>query len=604
VRTPRTGVAVVVALATLVATSLTTAGVAAGTPRRTTSSTAVAAGFPALPPAKYKTVSSDVAITMDDGAQLGATITFPSRDGKTAAPGRFPVIFSMTPYGRKTLCSCGDPTMYASRGIIAASVDTRGTGGSEGNLDDNYFSPREARDGYELTEYFGTRRYSTGKVGMQGGSYVGITQYLTAEQQPPHLVAIAPQVALADLYRDAFAHGGIPNIFFDAQYIAVQGGPGLVGPGGTSQLPMTVRAKIGQLLGTPIALDFLARPNDDPFYRDRSPYYRANRIKVPVLILDGWRDGFVRGATEMYQALSRRKGVETRLVVDPCTHKGCGGEFAPLTNPPGVDSTSAVQFEFFRHYLLGQSVPKRANVRYYVQAANRYAESSTWPPSSSRDLKFTLQRGALTTKASGRSTASYLTNPLEGLSTPLEDYGTVAASPYVPLDQRLATGQGLTWRTAPLTRATTIAGPTQLHLVAASTATNTDWVAKLSDVAPDGSETLISNGYLRASHRQLDPERSTTASPYHTDTDPTEIVPGRYYAYDIGIWPTAYRLRAGHRLQLRLTSVDLPTHAPASIGLAKGKFGLSVDITPLLPALNTVREGARDGSWLLVTTAG
>ena len=110
----------------------------------------------------------------------------------------------------------------------------------------------------------------------------------------------------------------------------------------------------------------------------------------------------------------------------------------------------------------------------------------------------------------------------------------------------------------------TLTGPIALHLVAASTATDTDWYAKLADVAPDGSESIITEGALRASHRALDPAKSRPARPYHPHTDPKPIEPGRFYDYDIEIWPTAYELAAGHRLQLRLTSTDLPTHLPGS----------------------------------------
>ncbi len=135
----------------------------------------------------------------------------------------------MTPYGRNGVCGCITPSFFATRGMVAAVVDVRGTGGSEGDLEGNFFSPREARDGYLLVEHFGTQPYSTGKVGMAGASYVGITQYLTAEQQPPHLAVIVPQVAISDLYRDGFAHGGIESLSFDLQYIAVQGAPGTAG---------------------------------------------------------------------------------------------------------------------------------------------------------------------------------------------------------------------------------------------------------------------------------------------------------------------------------------------------------------------------------------
>jgi uncharacterized protein len=179
-----------------------------------------------LPPATYpKTFSEQQWITMDDGVKLGATITFPSRTGQGPAPGRFPVILSMTPYGRDGGCSCAPATDFALRGFAVATVDVRGTGGSQGNLDQNYFSPREARDGYDLVQYLGTRPWSNGRVGMSGGSYVGITQLKTAETDPSHLAAIAPGEALADIYNDAYAPGGIVSLSFDGQYIAVQGGP-------------------------------------------------------------------------------------------------------------------------------------------------------------------------------------------------------------------------------------------------------------------------------------------------------------------------------------------------------------------------------------------
>ena len=118
----------------------------------------------------------------------------------------------MTPYSRNGVCGCFPPDFFATRGMVGAVADVRGTGGSGGNLEGNFFSPREARDGAASIEYLGTQPYSTGKVGMAGGSYVGITQYLAAEQQPPHLAAITPAVAISDLYRDGFAHGGIPNL--------------------------------------------------------------------------------------------------------------------------------------------------------------------------------------------------------------------------------------------------------------------------------------------------------------------------------------------------------------------------------------------------------
>jgi uncharacterized protein len=558
---------------------------------------------PVLPEPSYPaTVEQEFSIEMDDGVHLGATVTLPSLDGSTPAPGRFPVVLSMTPYGRTGLCSCGDPVLFATRGIAAAAVDVRGTGGSEGNLNENYFSPREQQDTYVVIEWLAAQDWSTGRIGMSGGSYVGITQLLAAELQPPHLVAITPNVVLSDVYRDAFAHGGIQNLFFDTQYIAVQGGPGLAGWNNDPALAQqTVAAKIGQLMGDPIAFDYLERPNDDAFYRDRSPIYRADRIQVPVLLIGGWRDGLSqRGGTEMYHALAQRPGVETRLHMGPCTHKGCGAPFAPLTGGAGQDDVSALTFEFLAKYLLGTPAPERPPVRVYVQNGDGYVDDAQWPLRGTRFVRFYLDQGALAPAAPAQAASeSYVADPAAGLSMAFDQYGTVAISPYIPTDQRLEEAQGLRFRTATLESDVVVAGPIALHLVAATGATDTDWIAKLADVAPDGTESIVSNGYLRASHRALDPARSREGVPYHTHTDPTPVEAGTDYVYDVEIWPTVYRLASGHRLQLRITSADVPTHAPYAMKFDRADPA-ATEFVPMMPAMNTVTEGGVDPSFLLV----
>ncbi|MGH2782107.1 MAG: CocE/NonD family hydrolase, partial [Thermoleophilaceae bacterium] len=553
-----------------------------------------------LPDPSFQSVSEEVLIPMDDGVMLAATVRRPSVDGQTPLPGRFPVVVGMTPYSRNGVCGCYPPDFWATRGMVGAVVDVRGTGGSGGSLEGNFFSPREARDSHAVIEYLGTQPYSTGKVGMAGGSYVGITQYLAAEQQPPHLAAIVPQVAISDLYREGFAHGGIPNLLFDAQYVAVQGVPGAAGGNNDPfLLEQTLRAKLGQgAIGT-TAFDYLERPNDDQFYRDRSPIYRAGDIQVPVLIIGGWRDGLsARGGPEMYQALAPRRGVETRLYMDPCTHKGCGPPFAPFTDPPSQYDVAALAFEFLDRHLRGTPAPERPRVEYYLQGANEHVSADRWPPVGGSE-RLELRPDGLGADdrhppGPGEETAQYVTNPAAGFSLAFNKYGTVAATPYVPTDQRLEGPHGLTFRTPALARPLDLVGPTALHLVAASTAPDTDWYAKLSDVAPDGSESIITEGSLRASHRALDPAKSTPTRPYHPHVDPRPIEPNRFYEYDIEIWPTAYRLARGHRLQLRLTSSDLPTHMPGSIAFDRDRpQDARIDLLP--PAINTVRF---DGSFL------
>jgi|GEM_PF-2452093 len=556
-----------------------------------------------LPPASYPaTFSEQRFIRMDDGVELGATITFPSQNGSERAPGRFPVVLNITPYGRDVACACENATNYATRGFVLAVVDVRGTGGSQGNLDGNYFSPREARDGYDTVEFLGTQPWSNGKVGMSGGSYLGIMEYLTAEEDPSHLSAIAPDEALSDIYNDAASPGGILSLFFDGQYLGLQGTLGLSGVNTEpSMIPGTLTGKFEQGTGRSIAFDYLENPYNDSFYYERSPITRVGKIKVPVFVLDGWRDAFVGGDIRMFEHLERRTGVETLLNVGPCTHKGCGPPFDPESEPPGIDNIEAQELQFFERHLMGMEVPSLPRVRVYDQQAGGYVDTTAWPPPTTKFKHEYLSGEALAAKRPGEASASYVTDPGAGLSMAFDQQGTVAITPYIPIDQRVEEEQGLTWRTPALSAPLTLDGPIAMHLVASSSASNTDWFAKVSDVAPGGEQSIVAEGQLRASLRALAPG-STAKQPLQKLTTPEALEPGKFYDYEISIAPTAYEFAAGHRLQLRLTSYNMPNALPGTLKF-DGSEPAASSFEPLPAATNTVRFGGLDGSSLLLPVA-
>lgn len=143
----------------------------------------------------------------------------------------------------------------------------------------------------------------------------------------------------------------------------------------------------------------------------------------------------------------------------------------------------------------------------------------------------------------------------------------------------------------------TLAGPAALHLVAASSASNTDWFAKISDVGPNGSESIVAEGQLRASLRALAPG-STSEEPLEKLVAPRPLKPGRFYTFEIAIAPTAYTFQPGHRLQIRITSDNLPNALPGTLDLDPADP--SKLFTPLPPATNTVRLGGRDATSLLL----
>jgi putative CocE/NonD family hydrolase len=260
-----------------------------------------------------------------------------------------------------------------------------------------------------------------------------------------------------------------------------------------------------------------------------------------------------------------------------------------------LQDEEALIFEFLDKYLRGTTTPARPKVEFYVQGRNKYATADRWPPAGTKYERLALGDGTLGGRPPA-GTASYVSDPAAGFSLALNKYGTVAASPYVPLDQRLEGPHGLTFRTPAFGKPRVLAGPIALHLVASSTATDTDWYAKLADVAPGGSESIITEGALRASHRALDKQKSRPERPYHTHADPQPIEPGKFYDYAIEIWPTAYELAPGHRLQLRLTSSDLPTHLPGWFAIDRD-HPEATQIQLETPAENTVKLGS---SYLLV----
>jgi putative CocE/NonD family hydrolase len=321
---------------------------------------------------------------------------------------------------------------------------------------------------------------------------------------------------------------------------------------------------------------------------------------VPAFVQDGWRDAFEAGNIRMFQALEHRRA-PTYLNVGPCTHKGCGAPFAPTDDPPGQDNVLAQEIVFFQRYLMGMNVPELPRVRLYDQVAEHYIDTSAWPPPQDHFTREYLGGGSAITAGRIEATASYLTDPAAGFSMSLDEQGTVAASPYLPTDQRLERGQGITWRTFPLRSALTLAGPIALRLVAASSATNTDWFAKISDVEPNGTENIVAEGQLRASLRAL-AAGSTAEEPLERLSTPEPVVPGRFYTYQTAIAPTAYTFAKGDRLQVRITSNNLPNALPGTIDL--NSSAPAAAFTPLPPAVNTILVGGRNPTSLLLPVYG
>jgi uncharacterized protein len=508
----------------------------------------------------------DAGIRMDDGLVLRADVFRP------AGSGTFPVILTYGPYakglpfqegypdqwrrltsdhpevlrgssGRYQNWEAVDPEKWVPDGYACVRVDSRGAGRSPGFLDP--FSPRETRDFYLCIDWAGQQAWSSGKVGLLGISYYAINQWHVASLEPPHLAAMCPWEGAADWYRDMARHGGIVCTFWDnwmrKQVITVQHGVGDPGPanpitGQPAAGPETLSPEQLAAARADLRREILSHPLEDEYYRERSPDW--SRITVPLLSAANWGgqglhprgnfEGFVRSA-------SREKWLE----VHGLEH---WTEFY-------TDYGLSLQKRFFDHYLKG--VPngweRQPRVSLQIRHVDGFAlrTEEAWPIPRTRWTRCYLDAAPRTLAA----------QPSGGAAVEYE-----------------ALGEGVTFVGPPLDEGTEITGPMAARLYISSSTADADVFAVVRAFDPAGREidfqgaldphTPIGQGWLRASHRRLDPVLSTEWRPYHRHDQIEPLVPGHVYEIDVEIWPTSLVLPAGHRIAMTIMGRDFERPGP------------------------------------------
>ncbi|MGH2730085.1 MAG: CocE/NonD family hydrolase, partial [Actinomycetota bacterium] len=156
----------------------------------------------------------------------------------------------------------------------------------------------------------------------------------------------------------------------------------------------------------------------------------------------------------------------------------------------------------------------------------------------------------------------YVYDPTVGVAETFSKWGTVALSPHYRADQRADGVRSLSYTTAEMKKPLSLAGPIELHFWGATTAEDTDWIVKVTDVAPSGEAKLISSGYVRASHRSWDEKRSLPGRPWLPNTSPAPVPSGKPLEYRVDIWDIAHTVKKGHRLRISVASSDFPNHEP------------------------------------------
>lgn len=506
----------------------------------------------AAPAAAQPVVQLHVRVPMRDGVRLCTNVFRP------ALQGRFPVVLHRTPY-RKSSVITPSVRVFLERGYAVVTQDVRGRYDSEGEFRQ---STQEERDGTDAISWIVRQSWSDGNVAMFGGSYTGIVQWRAALGGHPALKAIAPAVAGSDEYFDRYySRGGAFRLAHRLRWIAENFKP-LNRPVVDFQKMVTF-LPVGRadLLVAGRTLDFyqeaMAHPSYDGYWQALSTRRRAGEVKAAPLIEGGWYDPFLQSDIAVWQAL-RARGHPARLMIGPWGHN---------QNPamPGADFGAAalplrrLEADWFDAWLRHASPPAPSSVLYFVMGANEWRESSVWPPEGFEPLEFFLNSAgqANSLAGDGRLTPDppkeeaadrYEYNPRRAVPT-LGGNTCCNAKllPWGPLDQRPVEGRHdvLVYTSEPLREPLEVAGSVLAVVFVSSSAPDTDFTAKLVDVAPDGTARIVCDGLTRLRYR----EGVERAVMYR---------PGTLVQVEIDAGVTAWVFEPGHALRLEVSSSNFP----------------------------------------------
>jgi predicted acyl esterase len=511
------------------------------------------------------TEKSDVTIPASDGVNLVGDVYLPG-DGKA----RYPAVVDMEPYGRST------STDYVPEGYARINTDVRGSGKSGGAL--CLLCLREQQDVYDVVEWVAKQPWSDGHVALYGYSYSAITSLLGAALQPPHLDAVVAGHPPTDPYRDVVWHNGLYDQAFIAGWFAGQTGTQAVGLGPQPQYLDRAQQQF--------AVETELIPFDGPVYQERSVLAKMDHITVPVYAWSGFHDMYSRGDLRFIDGVASKYKM---LVIDASTHHGTGqagevgapyddGSAPALSSDPPKGEDVAWLDRFLKGKATG--ILRKPRVRFLDLGDRTWHQAPSWASVDDHNTTLYLSGaksgtaslspndGTLATAVpTGRPAYqdSYVYNPTAGAAVPSGKEGPDAFAPYVPLDQTIDQPDGLTFTSDALTDPLRLAGPSEMRFWAVTEASDMAWVARLIDVAPDGSQQIITQGWLRASFRHVDPDRSRPGAPYLTDDQNTPVGVGEDTEYRMDVWDTAYTVKSGHRLRLWFSSSDSPTHQPLPV---------------------------------------
>ena len=546
-----------------------------------------------MSPEQQIAIDFDVPAVMRDGVTLRANVYRP------AGEGRWPVLLTRTPYGKDMpgAASTLDPGQVARQGYVVIVQDVRGRFASEGE-----WSPmrNEGPDGVDTLTWAANLHYSNGEVGMFGASYFGYTQWVAAVEQPAALKAMVPYITWNDPLDGVLFRGGAfelgtaaswqlslganvlqrryatesdPRTFGAALYGWVKTLDAL-GPQGYWSLPLKEFASIKQQDIAPAFFESLEAPMDRSVFDEMAILGKHERVTVPTYNIGGWYDIFLKGTLENFR-LMRTEGTteaarQSKLLIGPWVHGGATnpiGEmnFGFASTPALIDMRTdimSLQVRWFNHFLKGQDTGllNEAPIKLFIMGANIWRDEQEWPLARAVETRYYLHSSGAANTLNGDGSLSIIAPAEESADHYTYDPanpvitrgGALLMTPeYRPgaFDQRATEAREdvLVFTTPVLETPLEVTGPISVSLWAISDVQDTDFVARLVDVHPDGYAQNLTDGIIRARYRG-----------FAQGEAPSLIEPGRAYEYEIDLWATSNVFLPGHRLRLDITSSNFP----------------------------------------------
>ncbi len=565
---------------------------------------------------------NNIAVRGAHGTTIRVNEIYPTTASGKPAKGPFPVLLTMTPYGKGQggssapgsasqasggAATGGADNYLAQRGYIEIVEDVRGTGDSGGSW--GLFDPVQQQDAIRVLRWAARLPHSDGRVGTYGPSYLGIDQLLLAGavgRRSP-LKAIFPMVSANDLYRDTSFMGGLIDFEFDETYLGLTAGLNTTNPFTDTLSDPSMLADLASieadhgsglssyhaatteqvLLGGPEAYD-------QSYWQARNPENVIRAVvanHIPAYLVGGEFDIFQRGEPTNYAGLQNawdgRSATAPMLAGQRTTgrYQLIDGPWEHI-NGSSVD-VDPLELEWFDTWLKHEHTGMAHTptpLHYYDLGTGRFDETTTYPFTGATPTRLFLQAGGRLggqrppARATGdtllwSSAGTACGRPVDqwsmgGVSIPSHSAGLLA--PCADNDQPGQVGPWtISYISAPFPAPRAVAGPVTATIYASSTTPETELVAELEDVTPSGASYPLTEGALLGSLRKVDRGRSWSARgmtlmPYHpyTKVSARPVKTGAVTEYQIEIFPTLATIARGDRLRLTLSTTDSPHLTP------------------------------------------